>query len=520
MSRRLAPALVWVLAAVATGLYLRLALSHLRYPAEMDYIEGVMMDHVVRLLHGQPLYVKPSIDFITLAYMPGWTVVTAAFAKVLGPGFLAGRLVSFLASLAIGALVAVILRRETRSWTFAAAGVGLYYMGYGAAGGGHYDVARPDSLMLALSLGALALLRFREGAAAAAASALLLAAAFFTKQHAIWFGLATVVHVALNDRRRLVPFAGTWLAACAGGYALLAWSLGPWFAFYTWNLPAHWSHVAPIRIERYVGGGLLGMLGGLTVPALLSLMLPEPPWRGRSGVWAWLGLAALGTGLLATLDPSAWRHVFIPSMMAMAVLGPLSIWRLWRVLGDAAPAVAARALGVACVLIVLQFVPLIYNLHVEKPHPGVRAAREALLGEIRAIPGRVIVVEHGYYATLAGKGAGLQQIAIGDLERSEGCALFRRDPHYLDRLMDPLRRGPGRPTLITDEPLAEIDPLWATVAPGYRLARDLGELTAPLRTFAGHALAPRYVDRPVEPAAAADTPGSGAPPTARAASAP
>ncbi len=499
MIRRALVGLLWALSAAATGLYLRLALSHLRYPGEMDYIEGVMMDHVVRLLHGQPLYVKPSVDFIPLAYMPGWTVVAAAVSRVLGTGFLAGRLVSFLASLAIGALVLSILRRETRTWTYAIAGAGIYYMGYGVAGGGHYDVARPDSLMLALSLGAIALLRFGGGRVSAIVSALLLVAAFFTKQHAVWFGLAMVAYVALEDRRRLAPFALTWAIGCAGGYALLAWWLGPWFAFYTWNLPAHWSTLAPVRIERYVGGGLLGMLGGLSVPALLSLMLPEAPWRGRAGIWMWLGLAGVGTGLLATLDPSAWRHVFIPSMLALSVLGPLSIWRLARAAGGGEAALAGRATGAACLLLSLQFVPLVYNVHVEKPHPGARAARAAFLDVIRGIPGRVIVVEHGFYATLAGKGSGLQQIAIGDLERSPGDALFRRDPQALERLFDPLRRGPDRPTLITDEPLEQIDTLWASLAPGYRLTRDLGDLTAPLRTFSGHALAPRYVYSPVEP---------------------
>jgi hypothetical protein len=513
--RRLTTGLLWGLSAAATGLYLLLAKGHLRYAGEMDYIEGVMMDHVTRVLHGQPLYVKPSVDFITLAYMPGWTVVAAAFAKVLGPGFFAGRLVSFLSSLAIGALVLSILERETRSWTIAIAGAGLYYMGYGNAGGGHYDVARPDSLMLALSLGALFLLRFRDGTLATVAAALLLVAAFFTKQHAVWFGIAMLVHLALNERARLLPFALTWIAGCAGGYALLAAWLGPWFVFYTWNLPAHWSHVAPIRIERYIGGGLLGMLGGLTVPALLSLMLPEPPWRGRSGLWAWLGAAACGTGLLATLDPSAWKHVFIPSMMAMSVLGPLSIWRLAHALGESSTATRDRALAAGCALLALQFVPLIYNVHVERPHPHAAQARAELLDFLRSTPGRVIVVEHGYYTTLAGKGAALQQIAIGDLERSRGDAQLRRDPHYLDRLFDPLRRGPGRPTLVTDEALTDLDPLWASLAPGYRMTRDLGAMTAPLSTFGGHAFSPRYVWTPVEPPA--DSAGS---PGARAGAAP
>jgi hypothetical protein len=192
-------------------------------------------------------------------------------------------------------------------------------------------------------------------------------------------------------------------------------------------------------------------------------------------------------------------------MVAMSVLGPLSIWRLWNAVGEASPLSRERAMTAACVLLTVQFIPLIYNVHVEKPHPHAARAHDALVDYIRGVRGHVIVVEHGYYTTLAGKGSGLQQIAIGDLERASGDALHRSDPHYLQKLFDPLRRGPGRPTLITDEALTDLDPLWASIAPGYKLTADLGDVTAPLATFGGHALAPRFVYSPVEPPAGADS---------------
>jgi 4-hydroxy-L-threonine phosphate dehydrogenase PdxA len=69
------------LALAASAVYLRFALAHLRYPGELDYIEGVMLDHVVRMLEGKPLYVAPSTSFITLAYMPGYTFVASLFAR-------------------------------------------------------------------------------------------------------------------------------------------------------------------------------------------------------------------------------------------------------------------------------------------------------------------------------------------------------------------------------------------------------------------------------------------------------
>jgi len=494
--------------AAASGVFLLLAWRHLHYPAEMDYIEGVMMDHVVRLMHGRPIYVAPSLDFVALAYMPLFTTVASLLARAFGPEFWEPRFVSFVGTLALVTLIGVVVRRETRSWTFTASAVGLYLMGYGAAGGGHYDASRPDSMMLALAFGGLVTLRYTENARGAVMAALLLTVAFFTKQHAVWFGLAALGHVLWNDRRRLAPFTLTLFAGCFGGYGLLSLWLGPWFSFYTWDVPAHWSQFSKLRIEHYLGTGLVGMLGPLTVPSVLSLALPEAPWRGRSGVWAWAALGALGTGLLATFDPSAWRHVFMPSMVAFSIFGPLSLARLLHALAPESSHGRPRAEALVAALLVLQFVPLIYGIHAEQPHPHAREARAAFVARLRALPGPVIVIEHGFYATLAGKAPSLQVIAIGDLERAPGNRMLRRDPNVYRKMFEPLRRGPGRPALLADEALEQVGPLWAEIAPGYRLADSLGAETDPLRSFHGHTGAPQYLYLPREdapPGAAADS---------------
>ena len=64
----------------------------------------------------------------------------------------------------IATLVVAVLRAETRSWTLGVAGAGALLMSYGVTGG-HYDVARPDSMMLLLSLSGLAVLPWWTSAA-------------------------------------------------------------------------------------------------------------------------------------------------------------------------------------------------------------------------------------------------------------------------------------------------------------------------------------------------------------------
>ena len=37
---------------------------------EIEWMEGSMVDHVRRVIDGQPLYVAPSLDFVPFIYPP------------------------------------------------------------------------------------------------------------------------------------------------------------------------------------------------------------------------------------------------------------------------------------------------------------------------------------------------------------------------------------------------------------------------------------------------------------------
>ncbi len=484
-----------MLAAVA--LFLLLAVMHLRYPVERDYIEGVMLDHAIRIVRGQPLYAPPTLEYVTLAYMPVFSVLTAGLAKVFGPAFWQPRLLSTLATLGLTVLIAFAVRRETKSWALALAGAGVYLGGYGFAGGGHYDLSRPDSLMLCLAFAALTVLRTTTGTRGAVFAAALLVVSFFTKQHAVWFGFAALAHLFVNDRARFRAFAIPWVLGCGLGYLALSLWLGPWFSYYTWNVPSHWSTISWVRIQRYLGIGLLGTIGVLTIPTMLTLALPNPPWRGRGAIWLFAGAGSVCTGLMATLDPSAWHHVFIPTMVGFSILGPISVEALLRAISPNAAPNADRDHALAWGVLLLQLIPLVYSVHGMLPRHHALEARRDFVETLRETPGGVLVICHGFYATLAGKGMGAQIIAVGDLARSFGNRLERRDPRYLDRFADPLRVGSDRPVLFADYPLEKLGAPWDGLGESYRLAEDYGDRFANLAPTSGEKGYPRYRYVPV-----------------------
>ncbi len=491
-------AVLWLLSLAGIGSFLFVTLRRIGYPLELDYIEGVILDHVVRLSEGKPIYVEPSLEFIPLAYMPLFTTVSSWLARAFGPDFWQPRLVLLLSSLGVAALAFLVVRRETRSTTHALAGAAIYLFGLGIAGG-HYDVARPDSFMLFLAMAGLTVLRLTTSARGAAAAGLLLATAFFAKQHAAWLALAALAHVAVNDRKRLLPFAVAVVGGCAGGYALLSAWLGPWFTFYTWDVPTGWSQVSPGRLQTYLGDRLVGTMGPLAFAAVLSLFVLERPWHGPAGLWTWTGLGALCTGVMATLDPGSFQHTFIPTIVALAVAGPIFVDRLSRRMADTGFLPPARAEALGTLLLCLQFLPLVYDVGEQAPRPRAREAREAFVRRLREIPGPVLVLYHGFYGWLAGKGTTFHHLALVDLVRAKGNRMLREDPRCFDRLLDPLRAGPGRPTIVTDYPLDGSGPLFASLAPSYELVDNLGWLSDVLEPVTGAANAPTWIYRPREP---------------------
>jgi hypothetical protein len=492
--------------------WVKLALGRFRHPLELGNVEGMLMDSIVRLAHGQALYGPPTLDFIPLAYMPGYMMVVAPLVRIFGPHLWEGRLVALIEALLLAALIGRVVWRETRSRALALAGPGLLFAGFGYAAGS-YDLIQPNSQMLMLAVLGLLVLRETRSRGGAAIAAVIMAAAFFSKQHGLLFGLAALPWLFFHDRSRLVAYGLTLAAATLCGFALMTAWFSPWFGFYVYDVPSHWSRLSPVRVLNFVGHDLFGTWGLCSVAALLSL---GPAARGRGDVtraqsaedgtrsllwwYAWGG--GIGAGLLATLDPYAYRHTMMPVVVALALLAPIAMQRLVRAVMGEGPAAAKAATALAATLLLFQYAPLAYSAHSYLPPPHAAATREAFYARLRAIPGRVLIPYHGFYAAEATGHTSLHLLAIDDIARAHGSALLRRDPTYFDRMFAPLRSGPNRPWILLDRPFAvtgdESRPWWLAIAPGYRLADSLGDVAVGLRPVAGLRDVPVLLYAPVE----------------------
>src|SRR5579871_319493 len=139
---------------VAVGAYLAIALSRLGYPFTLNGLESNSLVEVRRMLALQQVYAAPTVGYVPDGYPPLYFAVSTAAAGVLGPSYLPLRLVSLLSSLACFALLGRLVQRETGNTRAGMAAAGTLAATYFVTGT-WLDVARVDSLFLALSAAAL-----------------------------------------------------------------------------------------------------------------------------------------------------------------------------------------------------------------------------------------------------------------------------------------------------------------------------------------------------------------------------
>lgn len=96
--------------------FLAVCLVTLSYPYDVDYSEGFIISPTIRLLEGKPLYhnITSSLNpYSPVKYPPFFYLVNALTMLILGKNLLSARIISFLSSLGISALIFLLIKRKT-----------------------------------------------------------------------------------------------------------------------------------------------------------------------------------------------------------------------------------------------------------------------------------------------------------------------------------------------------------------------------------------------------------------------
>ena len=394
-SERLRAAIV-ALSALFVLLFLYAAARRMYFPYEVEWIESGVLVSVLRIVHGQGLYVAPTADYVAYLYAPLYFYLSATimkFAGAAGHGYAALRLLSTLSTLGTFAAIYALVRTETRRHLPAIAAAGLYAACYPVLGL-FYDTGRVDALFVFLML--LALLAQRRGYPVLAA--ILWALVFQTKQSVL--PLATIILCAEWQRpRKMVAALVTFFTIVAVTFLAFNHATGGWYVFYMF----HVAGGLPIVPRQLILFWPFVLLPTSIAWTLIFGSLWLAPVRLRSSRTQLFLLASLaiypGFWFVASHD-GASANADMPVFAFTAVLFGIALARLldWA---DIAEALQAQVL--LMIAVALQLFALLYNPGRYLPTRASVALGQQFIDQVRDVPGDVYVFNHSYDAILAGK---------------------------------------------------------------------------------------------------------------------
>ncbi len=402
--------------------------SRIFYPYEMEWIEGGILQGVLRIVDGQPLYDAPSADYVPSLYAPLYFYVSSLSVLIFGSGLPALRIVSFCAALLTACMVSASVWQLTRSRLSAL----LAFLCWGALyrfSGNWYDLARVDSLWACFLVAAITALVFfsvqrRRFFLFMAVFALLLA--IFSKQTTLillpFFLVAVWCWAGFTEALKFGILLTLLVLAVAG---VLQWHTGGYFYFYTMQMAGAHRFNPGIPFNFLYGDLLLG----IPVYLLFSVAFVISNFTSWRGVVAW---SCLLSGFLLMSLVSRWYsggfvNVLMPFhqlIIIMSVSGfYFSLNKLINIYS-----VNFRYCAIIFSSVFFAFNILIgwFNPAHQIPTSEDRACGDFLVGRLSGVSGDVCISRHGYLSFLAGKSFCAHEAFAVDLINGSNPALSER----------------------------------------------------------------------------------------------
>ncbi len=397
-------------------LVLTLSIMRLLYPYEIEWMEGAMLDHVVRILDGKPIYSAPTIDFIPWLYPPLYYYVVASVAKTVGIGFFAGRIVSFISTLITAGLMGWMVQRITKNRLFAFLTIALYFATYHATGY-YFDIVRNDAFftMVIISIAFIAMRLQMRGKEVFIGICFVLA--FETRQQAIFFIPSIALWFWLHEKKQGYLFALTavlWIGLTL--FQLNAITHG-WSTFYMFKIPsAKRADFSIIRMFDAFPNFALGPFAASSIAMVLLILLVRGIkiifWAIEYGLIVLMALAALVAGAMSLGNEGGDRNVMMPFAAFVLPLLPIAL----NEMRSTRPAIAKYVyLAFLFQFAALYFNPLSGKMVIASARQ--RAGGDEFMRKLRAMPGEIYIPYHGYITRQARKPSHAQLLATIDVLR-------------------------------------------------------------------------------------------------------
>jgi hypothetical protein len=394
-----------VIGVVYVIFYIYVAISRMGYPYELEWMEGRALEHVQRLLAGQSIYPVPTLEFIPLTYTPLFFYISYFVALLTGGNFFALRLVSFLSSLGIFAILFLFIKRETSSGYFALLAVGYFAATYGLSGY-WFDIARVDSLFICLLLGGIYFIRFGESYSAMLWAALLVSLAFFTKQTALLYIIPLAIYLLFVNWKRFLVFFASLGLIILGVSILLDNIYNHWYNLYTVILPYTLSkYMVLSKLKLYLYRCLLMNFPFVIVVSCYYLITRLIKRRASDFFFYFCLIAGLQVGALPLFfNIGGYYNDLMAGHLALTMLFVVGLFTAIDKYINVNNNKGKILVFIIYILSIIQFCIPIYNPFTIIPTNNDKIAGDELVKRIAAFKGDVLIPSHPYLAARAGKG--------------------------------------------------------------------------------------------------------------------
>jgi hypothetical protein len=333
------------------------AVDLFRWPFDYDQGEGFELYDAILYSRGEwPYRDNAAYPFYASNYPPLFHLLIVPLLPIFGPRVIAGRLVSFTATLITGAVISAVVRRKVGGWFIPLiSGLAFFASNYVYQIG---PLCRMHLTMVMFETLAIAFIAEfecpRHGRRNLILGLLMLLCAGYTKQMAVFTVVAALSYVFLRDVREAIA-AGVALVAVAG---VIFWLLnvateGQW-----------WVNIIQANVNEYdyrQTGFLFGQWFRLhTVFILLAAayLVHELFWDRLSAYSLWF-FFSLGAGALSGKWGAGFGY-FTTAVAAACLTSGLALGRLRN--AGCKLQVAGRKLQVAGPTLLAILVPLLYLL--------------------------------------------------------------------------------------------------------------------------------------------------------------
>jgi hypothetical protein len=458
---------VWVALAIPALVQIWLLCSaiggRVGYPYDLEWMEGGMLHHALRLQTGEGIYAAPSIDFIPYLYTPLYPSLLATLGEVFGLTYTLGRVLSILSLLGIAIVgmasicaprfrdppkvpIATIGPAPAQPPVYLPAivgallGLGLFAAVYPFVEG-WYDLVRADTLFLMLITAGIAAAANwshigtgAKGHARVAAVAAILAFAFFAKQTGILYVALGGLIVLIVAWRRLPTYIAVAGVIGLGGTLIANAATHGWFWIYVRQI--HSKH--DFNMDRFWKsfGHILWHFRAMTILVVVALIVVaityarRPPEGHRRELprqakplllWSSAFVVSTFAGALGWATEFAHFNAYMPAFLHGALAAGAAVPALAGCAGILwgtrrhAPLVIHVVAALAAVSLALTCWQHRWNPKKFIPTAADAAAGAKLIKRIREIPGDVWVPSHPWYAVLAGKKPRVHRMGIKDV---------------------------------------------------------------------------------------------------------